>query len=598
MQSRRLFCCILALIMALLTMPAVCAGIELHLDVNKNPKLHQKLQKPLHKEIRQNIASYIGPHEETDRMSFRALSEHATRQARAALQALGYYHPDIVVSRKGSGNNIVCVVTITPGVPVLLRQMDIRIETNTTIDTGVSAGSAPAELTTFVAEHAPRQGEIFHHGRYAAFKNGLLQQALRSGYFDAVWRTQQARVDPEQNRVDISLVLSTGARYRVGKTTITGTGIHHELIARFPRFKTDDEYDGNKITELHRDLLRTGWFEAVHIQAEPDPATDHIVPVNLEYSLRKRNRVGIGAGFSTDIGPRVQLQWEKPWLNARGHSLSTYAEVAEVRSQFEASYLVPLTDPVTSQMAYSYGVQVEDLNTYQYWLTTAGIEHRKRLPSQWRLTRSLELNQETDDFGLVETRTTLLMPGVSLSRTDANGAPLITRGWRTVGKIRFAADALASDADMVRATLDGKAIYSLGDRTRTILRAGAGAMSANDILDIPVSLRFFSGGDQSIRGYDYQSIAPVDSNNAPIGGLYKLESSLEFDYRLADRWLIAVFADYGSSFNDFNDSKFFTGAGTGIRWLSLIGPLRLDFAWGLSLDQPSFNLHFYMGPEL
>lgn len=594
MQSRCLFFRILALIMTLLTMPAVGAGIELRLEVNKDPKL----QKNMHKEMRQNIASYIGPREETDRMSFRALSEHAATQARAALQALGHYQPDIVVSREGSGNNIVCVVTITPGVPVLLRQVDIRIETNATTGTGVAAGIAPVELTDFLNKNAPRQGEIFHHGRYAAFKNGLLQQALRSGYFEAAWVTQQASVDPEQNRVDISLVLSAGARYRVGETTITGTGIHHELIARFPRFKTGDAYDGNKITELHRDLLRTSWFEAVHIQAEPDPATDHIVPVNLEYSLRKRNRVGIGAGFSTDIGPRMQLQWEKPWLNAHGHSLSTYAEVAEVRSQIEATYLVPLTDPVTSQMAYSYGVQVENLNTYQYWLTTAGIEHRKRLPSQWRLTRSLELNQETDDFGLIETRTTLLMPGLSLSRTDFDVAPLITRGWRTVGKIRFAADALASDADMIRATLDGKAIYSLGDRTRTILRAGAGAMSASDILDIPISLRFFSGGDQSIRGYDYQSIAPVDGNNEKIGGLYKLESSLEFDYRFADRWLIAIFADHGSSFNDFNDSKFFTGAGTGIRWLSLIGPLRLDFAWGLSLDQPSFNLHFYMGPEL
>lgn len=546
-----------------------------------------KLQiKGIDGELRQNVAAYIGPRAETDRMSFRALARHADLQARDALQALGYYHPQIDITRNGN----TCIVQINPGPPVLIRNVDIRLEGTP------EKNSPPLELTAFIAKNAPVENDIFHQGKYETFKSNLLQQALMRGYFNAAWVTQEARVDLDANRADIVLALRIGERYRVGELGVTGTGIDTELIARFPRFHAGDWYDAAQIAELHRDLVRAGWFESVRIRAEPGDAQDQVVPVNIEYTMRKKNRVGIGLGASTDIGPRVQLQWEKPWLNSRGHSLNTYAEVSPVRSQIEASYLVPLTDPVTSQLAYTYGLQYEDLNDYRYWLTTAGIAHRQRLPNKWRMIRALELEQETDEFPTFQTRTTLLMPGVTFTRTEFTGAPLVTRGWRLTSEIKGAADALGSDADLLRGTLDGKTIHSFTDKTRVIARASMGALSTPDILGIPVSQRFFAGGDQSVRGYNYESIGPVNAAGERIGGSYLVTGSLEFDRRIAERWLVAAFVDQGSAFED--SPEFFTGTGVGVRWISLIGPLRLDFAWGVSLDKPSFNLHFYMGPEL
>ncbi|MFZ5755934.1 MAG: autotransporter assembly complex protein TamA [Pseudomonadota bacterium] len=539
-------------------------------------------------ELRRNVIAYIGPEEETGRMSYRALARHAEEQARAALQALGYYHPVITVSREGREDKPVCVLRIEAGPPVLVRDVQVLLE----------GDRDPRELGEFVALNRAHRGDVFHHGKYESFKTRLLQQALMLGYFDAAWTRQQVRLDTDSNTADIELSMALGARYKVGQTTIHGEGFEEGLIARFPRFRAGDWYDAGKMAELHRDLVRTGWFENVRIRAEPSDAVDLAVPVDIEYEPRKKNRIGIGAGFSTDIGPRVQLQWEKPWLNARGHSLASYLEMSEVRSQFEASYLVPLSDPVTSQLAYSYGVQMENLNDHDYWLTTAGIEHRKRLPSKWRLIRALDIERETDDFGEREISSTLLIPGVTFSRTDSDGVPLVTRGWRAIAHVQFASRDLLSDADMLRGTLDAKVIHSLGERVRVIARGGVGAMATDDILDIPVSLRFYAGGDQSVRGYKYESIAPEDINGDLVGGRYRAETSIEFDWRFAERWLVAVFADRGTAFDDVSESDFVTGAGAGIRWLSPIGPLRLDFARGISEDDPPFNVHFYMGPEL
>jgi translocation and assembly module TamA len=537
--------------------------------------------------LQKNVEAYIGPREETDRMSWRALGTHIQAQAREALQAMGHYHPQITVTREGNGgSDSIAVVRIDAGEPVRLRRVDIGFN-----------GEHP-ELAEIIEREAPRPGDTLNHGVYESFKTRLLQQALQRGYFAATWRVQQVRVDIDARVADIELQMDPGPRHKFGALTINGSGIADDLMRRYPRFREDDWYNAAQIAELHRDLVRTGWFESVQLRAEPEDARELVVPVSITYALRKKNRIGIGVGASTDLGPRAQLQWEKPWLNENGHSLNTYAEVSDVRSQVEASYVVPLTDPVNAQMAYTYGLQFEDLNDHEYWLTTAGIEHRKRLRSQWRVIRSLELHQETDEFATTSSRTTMLLPGVTFTRTDAEGSPLVTRGWRFRAEISGAADALGSDVDLLRGTVDFKAIQALTGRLRAQVRGGAGTLWTPQILDIPVSQRFFAGGDQSVRGYDYQSISPLNAGGERIGGSNLLSGSVEFDVRFAERWLLAVFVDEGSAWADGETPDFFNGAGAGIRWLSPIGPLRLDFAWGTSLAKDSFNVHFYMGPEL
>lgn len=540
-------------------------------------------------ELLENVRAHIGPEEETGRMTFRALEQHATEKARNALQALGYYDPVLSTGREDGGKAVVCLLRIEPGEPVRYTAFDVRL-----------TGEGHPELDLLVSDSAPRAGDVFHHGRYEAFKSELLRSALMLGYFEARYDAQEVRVDANARAATATLSLVTGQRHRIGDISIEGTGLDETLVARFPRFRPGDWYNATQIAELHRDLIRTGWFESVKILADPDPLLPLTVPVRIRYEPRLKNRVGLGAGFSTDVGPRVKIQWEKPWLNRRGHSLGAYTELSEVRSQFEANYIIPLTDPVTSQLAWTYGVQVETHDDYDFWRTTAGVEHRKRLPSDWRLTRSLQIERETDDFGHDEETTMLLIPGVSLSRTDSDSDDrlLVSRGWRATFRAQAASTDLLSDARMFRLTASAKAIHPLGARTRGIVRGAAGLLATPDIDRIPLSLRFFSGGDQSVRGYDYRSIGPRDAEGQLVGGRYNLEGSVESDIRVSERWLLAVFADSGATFDRAQSPDFFHGFGAGVRWISPIGPLRLDFAHGASLDNPSIRVHFYMGPEL
>ncbi|GAL06930.1 uncharacterized protein YtfM precursor [Photobacterium aphoticum] len=124
----------------------------------------------------------------------------------------------------------------------------------------------------------------------------------------------------------------------------------------------------------------------------------------------------------------------------------------------------------------------------------------------------------------------------------------------------------------------------------------AGAVFADNLEDIPPSMRFFVGGDNSLRGYSYQSVAPRDSGGKLLGGKYMVTSTVEYQYRVYGDWWGAVFYDYGAAWNDTPD--WLAGAGVGVRWASPVGPIRLDFAWGLDKEKDKFQIHFILGPEI
>jgi translocation and assembly module TamA len=131
-----------------------------------------------------------------------------------------------------------------------------------------------------------------------------------------------------------------------------------------------------------------------------------------------------------------------------------------------------------------------------------------------------------------------------------------------------------------------------------LLRGDAGLTATESVEQLPTSLRFFAGGDTSVRGFGFQRLGPTDAEGRVIGGRHLLVGSVEYDYPLGDRpWAVAVFADIGNAFDEFDDYELEVGAGIGLRWRSPVGPLRLDLAHAPNSDD-DFRIHFTMGPDL
>jgi len=116
-------------------------------------------------------------------------------------------------------------------------------------------------------------------------------------------------------------------------------------------------------------------------------------------------------------------------------------------------------------------------------------------------------------------------------------------------------------------------------------------------VDLPVSVRFFAGGDNSVRGYGYEELGPTNDEGDVVGGRHLLTGSVEYNHPVVGRWSLAAFMDAGNAFDTFNDYEVFRGVGTGVRWRSPIGPIRVDVA--RPVDEPgNFRLHISMGAVL
>lgn len=190
-----------------------------------------------------------------------------------------------------------------------------------------------------------------------------------------------------------------------------------------------------------------------------------------------------------------------------------------------------------------------------------------------------------------------MIPRISFNRVSTKNRLDVRSGHRLSFQLLGASDRLLSDTNVVQATLSAKRVHSLSPKIRLIGRGEAGVTVVDHFDKLPATLRYFAGGDASVRGYAYQSLGPKDQDNAVVGGPYLLTGSVEIDYRLGEKWGIAAFADSGSAFEN-RHINLHNGVGIGARWFSPIGPIRLDIAAPLDKDKDGLRVHFSLGPDL
>ncbi|AZC38572.1 autotransporter assembly complex protein TamA [Pseudomonas chlororaphis] len=545
--------------------------------------------KPSNDELKANVEGYIGGVGDRDEEALLRFSRGAEEQARKAAQALGYYQPQISSEVKG-GEKPRLVLNIDPGEPVHLRNVTIRVD-----------GPA-ASLKGFRVPKSDqlKSGAVLNHGHYEDAKRLIQNQASRYGFFSGRFTRQKLAVDPQAGVADIELVYESGPRYALGKVSFAGdTPFDEDLLQRMVPFKAGTPYDSELIAELNQALQSSGYFEGVRVDAAPTAAAAEVIPVAVQLETRKPRTMGLGLGFSTDVGPRAKANWTRHWVNAQGHSYGWEAEVSAPRQNVGLFYDIPLDPPLTDKLRFAGGYQNEEIaNTDTLSkLLTLGPEWHSKLPSGWQRVISLKWQREEyrlgDDSGL----STLLMPGVSYSYLRSDNRIDPHNGYRLQFDTKLAKEGLGSDTNLLYGTVLLKGLTTVWDNHRFLGRVQFGGSATNGYKKVPPSLRFFAGGDQSVRGYDYQSLSPENSDGDRIGGRYMVAGSVEYQYAIAEKWRLATFVDQGNSFDKLELPNLKTGVGVGVRWVSPVGPIRLDLARALD-DDGGIRLHFSMGPEL
>jgi translocation and assembly module TamA len=335
------------------------------------------------------------------------------------------------------------------------------------------------------------------------------------------------------------------------------------------------------------------------VLADPAAAVDAgpTVPIVVQVAPAPRTVYTGGVSVGTDSGFGVRAGVRRRWLNERGHKANVELDLSQRLTAVAANYEILLPGANLRSLNFGLSHLREETDTSESDNTSVfAMENR-----QWRgWLRDVGLRALYSDFTIGEERnsSSLLFAEGRLFRRRANDDLFPTRGYSLRLEARAGAEALASDTDFVQIRAEGRLIHPLGERQRGYLRAIVGATQVDDFDALPPQLRFFAGGDRTIRGYGFQTLGPENDAGFVIGGKHLAVLSAEFERDVARDWAVAGFVDTGNAFSDSSDFELRTGVGVGVRWRSPVGLVRIDLGHGLDSPDNSIELHLVIGPDL
>lgn len=506
-----------------------------------------------------------------------------------SLRALGYYHPSISIETPRRDDESSTVkVTIDPGKPLFIRACNIEI---------LGEGADYSSFARLIAASGLKSYTVVNHGAYESLKEDLKNNALSLGFFDYRLLSSQIVVYEDENHADIELAADTGRRYRFGPVIADDTT--RELMKPSRTLMTVNEgvpFSSETLKNYQTSMSRTGFYSSVDVRPALEQKTDDEVPLEIKLERKKHNLMRTGIGYSTDEKVRLMLGWDKPLLNEDGHSLSTYARVSNVKQNAEAVYKIPRKDPNLDYYYVRLAQIHTDFNDTKSDLSHLSLHYVADMTGKWRRDYSIRAEYEDYTQGSESGNAINVMPGLMLSRREHSGGYDPRYGYDITGDFT-GASSLWSDHSFFRGLVSFRGIMSPTADTRFVFRLTGGALWGADSLNVPPSLRFFAGGDRSIRGFDYLSKAPRNSGGLK-GGRYLATGTAEFQFPIGiDSSRMAVFLDAGKAFDKFSASDMLYGPGIGYRYLSKYGTASVDLAVGISDDDHGVKLHFSFGPE-
>ncbi|GAB4358170.1 MAG: autotransporter assembly complex family protein [Immundisolibacter sp.] len=511
----------------------------------------------------------------------------AERQIRAALEASGYYRATVESSLREGEDGWQAHYRVERGEPLRVSRLDLTI---------TGPGASDAALQAALPAFPLQVGSRLRHARYEDGKRALLEAFREYGYLDVAFTVHRVDVDLDAYTAHVTLTLDSGPCYRFGELLLPDTVVRKSLLRRYGAPRPGEPYRMARLLDYQSALADSGYFAGVDVQPGRRDRQSHTVPVTVTLSPRPRSAYSAGVGFATDSGPRLRAGHQRRYVNRRGHSLDGKLLLSPRDSELSAQYRMPLADPRTEQLTFGAVARREDTASAR----SDSLTLQTALTRRWgigRRTVGLDYRVERFDTGSDEATTALLIPSLGWQGNRSDDPLWPRHGWRLDLTLRGTLAGLLSDLSFVQARAAGRYVYGLGRDQRLLGRLDLGATWVDGFGELPASLRFFAGGDQSVRGYDYEKLGPRDSGGDVVGGRHLLVASVEYEWMFAGNFGGAVFFDAGNAFSGTR-LNLERGVGVGFRWRSPIGAVRVDLASAISEPGSPLRLHITVGPDL
>ena len=524
-----------------------------------------------------------------DRALLEVFRHQISEKVQKALEPFGYYEAQVSSAQeKGEEGQEFLRVKVIPGSPIRVASMIVRIS---------GPGETNPDLKQLVAAFPLKAGDVLNQPKYEKAKEELRTKALNQGYLGSEYASHVIRVDRGEHKAEIELILQTGSQYLFGEVIWEGTQLYPvSYLERFLDFKPGDPYSYSKVYQTQLNLINSDRFSSVNIRADKEEAHEGRVPVRIHIEPSAPKRLRPGVGYSTDYGAQVSLHYQDVNAFKRGHEFNADATVAQRRQAISSYYSIPGSGHVDNRTNLKVGLQRELLKPYDNLLFTTEVEQARSFGYGTVGSAYLQFREERFSEAGVEGSSNLFMPGLRFSQRRVDDLIRPGKGFRYALETRGSTQALGAETNFLQFLGNADFLIPLGAGFSLIPRSQVGVTWQKDPLtDLPPSLRFYAGGDRSVRGYTYQSLGPKDSSGNVIGGKNLWVGSLELEYAITRKWSVAGFYDVGNAFNNLDNLQLAQGAGLGFRYYTPAGPVRVDLARQINVEHPGFQLHISIG---
>jgi translocation and assembly module TamA len=502
----------------------------------------------------------------------------------------GYFSAKINPTLENQSGIYIAKFVVEAGAPVLVSDVTLKFTGEITTQPADAKPSTEKLRETWLLQ----KGEPFRQESWSQAKRKLLTDFLVERYPNASISNSKAEVNLETQTVTLSVEIDSGAAIKFGDTTIVGLKRYKpRVVENLNPIKAGRIYNQSDLLTFQTRLQESGYFQSVEVTAgtlnSNNSAEPNTAPIKVTVVENRSIKMGIGAGFSTNTGARLQLSVDDLNLFNLGWRLSSNLKLEQDAQVLTSEIHLPTTkagfrDSLNADVSHTL---VEGLDLT---VTQAGVKRawgdRKR--EQYVNANILSESSSVDGAGSDSTYAATLGYGIILRHTDNDLNP--TRGYLL--NVQFTGAPLTSTANgsFLQSHVKTQAYYPITSSTQLIARAEIGLVNGKN--SAPELYLFRAGGDQSVRGYAYQSLG-VKEGDAIVGARYIATGSVEIVQWLTSQWGAAVFVDAGNAANSLKDLSPVYGYGLGARWKSPLGPIGADIAYGESTSE--YRLHFNIG---
>jgi len=513
----------------------------------------------------------------------RRLYQKGSQEIIDNIKVFGYFKAQVKASLDDQVEPWAINYHVNPGPAMPVTSVDIQIQ---------GEGTADMKLQQWREEFPLKVGDTLDQTLYEDAKKKLQKILRERGYFSANFQISEIRVSLQNYSSAIVINVDTGVRFKFGNVMFLQDTFSDKYLSHFIPFTEGEYFDFEKLTQLQRNLSRGKEFRQVEIEPLIEQAQDHRVPVQVVLIPYKPWSYTLGLGYGTDTGARFRAGVERRQITSSGQSADAEIYVSQIRKNIIARYKIPLKNPATDSMAVSASRNVEESDVSYSETSTLMLSSVHEI-GNWERTYSFSYLLEDYEVSDESEVSKLLIPAVTFvykpeSKVVVNPEPI---KWRFNVTFKGADTGVGSDVSYFQTRMFLGNNLRLFPDLSLVSRLDVGWSWVGDFQTLPVSQRFFAGGDWSVRGYDYNSLGPTDESGEVLGGERLLVGSMELQYKFAPKWDVATFIDAGNAFDGTNvDAQ--QGAGVGIGWQLPFGVIRAYMA--NALTDPDHNWRFHL----